>query len=100
VVFAVAEFANRFSSFSLEVDRGGIEEDEVEAAEEVLSEMEQVFLTRKGMAALVFNLFPEECHGPVEVMEESVPAPLITQSGATYRRSGQNRERRAGEEPS
>ena len=73
MVFAVTD---RLSSCPLKVKRGGVEEDHVVTAEKIPAQMEQLLLDdifgdprREGRAIrLVFHLFPEIGHSPVQVV--------------------------------
>ena len=74
----MAELAD-LASLALEVQRGGVEEDDVEGAEEILAAMEQLLFNdvfraagREGVILLVLGLFPEKGHRPVEMMEGEI----------------------------
>ena len=99
MVFAVTD---RLSSCPLKVKRGGVEEDHVVAAEKIPAQMEQLLLDdifgdpRREVRAirLVFHLFPEIGHSPVQVvgrqavyaMDDIIPAPPITEQVRTVRK--------------
>ena len=77
MVFAVAVAAQRLAAVALEVDRGGVEEHQVELAEQVAAAAEPGFLDQVlGAAraegrggALVGQLLAEPGHGSIEVMQ-------------------------------
>jgi hypothetical protein len=75
IVFAVTEFAD-FASLPLEVQRGGVEKDDVECAEEIPAPMKQLFFhdvfgaaRQESAIHLVLDLFTQKGHGAVEMME-------------------------------
>ncbi|MCX5812256.1 MAG: hypothetical protein NT178_06900 [Proteobacteria bacterium] len=73
----VTPTAYSFSSFSLEIDGGGVEENEVQPAEEIPALREQILFDnilgtlwqKRGAIQLVFDLFPEKSHSTVEMMK-------------------------------
>src|ERR1019366_6548370 len=79
VVFAEATLADVLSAFTLEVDRGGVEEHELKVSEEVAAVGEELLFDavlgasgcEGGLARLLVlgQLLAEPGHGPVQVME-------------------------------
>ena len=79
MVLAEAALADVLAPFSLEVDRSGVEEDELEIGEEVAAVGEEILLDpvldasgcerRLVLLLIVGQLFTQPGHGPVEVME-------------------------------
>jgi hypothetical protein len=92
VILAVAKLAD-CSSLSLKVEGCRVEEDDIEAAEKVLTQREQVFFDavlgatrREGRTIfLVLDLFSEKSHGtvkvmqghPINVLDDIIPAPRV-----------------------
>ena len=79
MILGVAVLAQSFPAFSLEVDRGGVEENELEIGEEIAAVSKQIFLdsvldTARSEWCLVLLLFlgqhfTQPSHGPVEVVQ-------------------------------
>src|SRR5262249_17301248 len=79
VILAMAALANGFSSLSLEVDAGGVEEDELEFGEQITPVGEQPLFdqvlgaprSERRLIGLLAagQLLPQPGHGPVEMME-------------------------------
>ena len=86
MVLAEAPLADVLAALALEVDRGGVEEDQLEVGEEVAPVGEQLLLDpvlgaaggeRRLVLLLVLGqLLAEPGHGPVEVVELEVVAAL------------------------
>ena len=109
MILAVAKLTDRLSSFTFEVDRGGVEEDNIKTAEEIrrtwnMSSSIRSLMTsrcKRRLSFLIFQLFPEKGHGPIEMMQgqivnaidDVVPVPLVADTG-------RNRKQRAGAERS
>ena len=75
VFLAVTRLADR-TSLAFKVERGGVEEDEIEGGEQILAVVEELLLDdvlraphREGVIHLVLDLTPQKGHGPVEVVE-------------------------------
>ena len=105
MVLAEAPLADVLAALALEVDRGGVEEDQLQTAEEVTPVTEHALLDpvldaagceRRLVLLLVFGQFlAEPGHGPVEVMQLEVVAALDLVVGpSTCRRPGHCRRRR------
>jgi hypothetical protein len=96
MVFAKTLLAQALSALSLEIDGGGIEEDKIKPAEKMPivakhSFLDEILRTSRGKrsgAVLVVGFFPDEGHGPVEMMEfdligpthEIISAPFVAEA--------------------
>ena len=98
MILGVAVLAQSFPAFSLEVDRRGVEENQLEIGEEIAAVSEQIFLDsvldatgseRRFVRLLVLGQhFAQPSHGPVEVVELKrvtavdliIPPPLVGSS--------------------
>ena len=79
MIFRVPALANRLAAFAFEVDRGGVEEHDVQIGEQVAAAREQRLLDkilvgagseRRGPVLLVFRkVFAQPGHGAVEMMQ-------------------------------
>src|SRR3954447_22611916 len=86
MVLAEAPLANLLATFALEIDRGGVEEDQLQAAEEVTPVIEHALLDpvldaagcerRLALLLVLWQFLSEPGHGPVEVVELEVVATL------------------------
>src|SRR5215207_312890 len=86
MVLAEAPLADVLTTFALEVDRRGVEEDQLQIAEEVPAVVEDPLLDpvleaagcerRLARLLVVGQLLTEPGHGPVEVMELQGVTPL------------------------
>src|ERR1039458_2966693 len=96
VILAKTPFPEFLSALSLEVDRGCVQEYQIERAEKVAVVGEHCLFysilrasgRKRGCVRLVLDLLAQECHGPVEMvkaeviysLDEVVPAPLVAES--------------------
>ena len=79
MILGVAELAQTFPAFSLEVDRRGVEENELEIGEEIAAVGEQIFLDsvldatgsewRFVLLLVVGQHLTQPSHGPVEMVQ-------------------------------
>ncbi len=87
MVLAEAALADVLAAFALEVDRGGVEEHQLEVGEQVAAVGEQVLLDavlgaaggegRLARLLVVGQLLAEPGHGPVQVVELQGVTPSI-----------------------
>jgi hypothetical protein len=80
VIFTVPELSQGLAAFALEIDRGGVEEDQIEPGEERPVLVKQAFFdqilgaagSECGCVALISKLFTEKGHGPVDVVQGDI----------------------------
>jgi len=94
VILAVAQLPDGFSSLSLEVDGGGVEENAIQTGKKIPATQEKVFFYhvlcatrgKGGGVPLILDLFSQKGHRPVKVMQRQcldaidhiIPVPPVT----------------------
>src|SRR5271157_961737 len=99
MILAVAKLTDRFAAITFEIDRGGVEENNIKSGKQITTHPEHILFNqildasrcKRRLSFLIFQPFPKKGHGTIKMMQSQivnavdyiVPVPLVAISVGT-----------------